>query len=64
MGAAPLFDWPVMKELRRLRTERDALIERIAELPRNSHRRIALQERLKTLTAQILTLEIEHARGA
>lgn len=47
----PLLAWRELAAINAMAAERAALKERIAALPRNSHRRIILQARLEELTA-------------
>ena len=57
----PLFDLPILQELEELETKRTALSARLQKLPLNSHKRIALQAKLETLTLQALALSSELA---
>ncbi|WP_457662479.1 hypothetical protein U8C32_17055 [Sinorhizobium medicae] len=52
-----------MKSAARLRRERAELQRRISTLPAMSHRRVALTERLKELTARELKLSLAGTRG-
>lgn len=58
-AALPLLTWKEDAEIGRLFSERKALMERMAGLPRHSHLRIELTGRLKALTALQLRLETE-----
>ncbi len=60
----PLFVADELREIDQLQEARDALCRRIMALPRHSHRRVVLQDRLAELTARQLDLEVElRARG-
>lgn len=54
----PLFTWQEDAALGRLQAERAELNRRIAALPKMSHRRVALIERMKALTARELKLSL------
>lgn len=60
--ALPLLTWREDAALVRLRTERAELHRRIATLPKMSHRRVALTERLKELTARELELPLTESK--
>ncbi|WP_048646586.1 hypothetical protein [Nitratireductor soli] len=55
----PLLTWPQARLIERMEAERAALAERIAQLPRHAHYRLALETRLRDLTAHQMMLEIE-----
>ena len=55
----PLFTWRSDAALARLQAERAELNRRIASLPKMSHRRVALTERMKALTARELKLSLD-----
>ncbi|RVQ76134.1 hypothetical protein [Sinorhizobium medicae] len=59
----PLLTWQEDAAIARLRAERAELYRRISALPVMSHRRVALSERLKELTARELKLELGGTRG-
>jgi hypothetical protein len=61
-SALPLFNVPLVKEITQLTEERAELAKRIKGLPPASHRRIALEDRLKRLTCQALQAECELTR--
>lgn len=54
---APLLSWPEQRVIADIERRRRDLINRIARLPRFSHRRIELEARLRALTAEGLGLE-------
>ncbi len=56
-NALPLFSWQMTQEASRLEEQRQAMKSRINALPRYSHKRIALEVRMKQLTASALELE-------
>lgn len=60
---APLLDWPERHEVERLEAKRRDLMDRINALPRNAHRRVELEARLRTLTVQQLQLAQVLDRG-
>ncbi len=59
----PLLTWREDAALARLSRERAELQRRISTLPAMSHRRVALTERLKELTARELKLSLAATRG-
>lgn len=59
----PLLTWREDAALARLSQERAELQRRISALPAMSHRRVALTERLKELTARELKLSLTGTRG-
>ena len=54
---APLFVWPERVAIDAVEQRRRELIDRIAALPRLSHRRVVLEARLRDITAEGLGLE-------
>lgn len=57
-----LFAWPDLVALAEMERERQALIARIATLPRNSHRRIVLAARLQDITHRSLAAQVDLRR--
>lgn len=53
----PLLTWPRDRQVLALEQKRQQMIDRIKQLPPNSHRCIGLREQLRMLTDQILRLE-------
>lgn len=58
-GLLPLFAAQQLKEIEQIRSRREATCERLKRLPPNSHRRIALEERVRMLTLRALKVERE-----
>lgn len=63
MTGMPLFGWPDQREIDVLQSRRDELANRIAKLPRFSHRRIELEARLRALTEEQLVISNRISRG-
>ncbi len=63
LNGMPLFGWPDQREIDVLQNRRDQLAERIARLPRFSHRRIELEARLRALTEEQLIISNRITRG-
>lgn len=59
----PLLDWPERREVDRLESVRRELMGRIHNLPRNAHKRVELEARLRTLTTQQLQLALTMDKG-
>ena len=55
----PLLTWPQARLVERMELERAALSKRIAMLPRYAHNRVALETRLRDLTARQIEVELE-----
>lgn len=60
----PLFTWPEQVEIAALTEQREQIVERMAKLPRFSHRRVVLAARLRELTERQLLLEGQMRRRA
>ena len=56
MNDQDLFNWKEVKKVESLEEQREALRDRINQLPRFSHKRVELEYRLKLLTEDTLTL--------
>ncbi|MEM6372350.1 MAG: hypothetical protein AAF727_06175 [Pseudomonadota bacterium] len=57
MSRLPLFDQPKWHELEKLEAARSMLSERIKAMPPLSHKRIALEAKVRELTLKALELE-------
>lgn len=53
-----LFDWREQRQISAINAERDSLCETISKLPKLSHRRITLEERLRQKTNQLLQMQM------
>lgn len=60
---APLFGWQVRRDAALIDADRARLAERIARLPRRSHKRLALELMLAELTRKALADEIALSGG-
>ena len=59
----PLLVWDELHQVEQLRAERQALITRIAQYPRFSHRRVRLEAQLAELTHRIIQAELAIGRN-
>ncbi|HQS09495.1 MAG: hypothetical protein B7Y12_02060 [Rhizobiales bacterium 24-66-13] len=62
VATVPLLVWDDVHRIEQLMAERAALIDRMARLPRQSHRHVLLAARLRALTAEILAAELTLGR--
>lgn len=58
----PLFKWHEAREAERLCRCRKALLGRIQKLRPHSHKRVALEERLKNITSEQMKAELASSR--
>jgi hypothetical protein len=53
----PLFDWKQLTEAERLQRDREHLLRRIQKLRPHAHQRLALEERIRSITLRQIALE-------
>ncbi len=61
--SVPLLVWDELHQVEQLRAERQALITRISQYPRFSHRHVRLEAQLAELTHRIIQAELAIGRN-